>query len=36
MPLGNRLKIRAPLVPPNPNELLKAYSIFIGRGWLGT
>ncbi len=31
-----RLKTNAPLVPPNPKELDKAYSIFMGRAWLGT
>ncbi len=33
---ANRLKMSAPLVPPNPNELDSAQSMRIGRAWLGT
>ena len=32
----NDLKIRLPFVPPNPNELESARSIFISRAVLGT
>ena len=31
-----RLKIRQPLVPPKPKLFDSAWSIFIGRAWLGT
>jgi hypothetical protein len=30
------LKIREPLVPPNPKLFESAYSIFMGRAWFGT
>ena len=35
-PSEYRLKIRAPLVPPNPNELVRAYSISMARALSGT